>query len=217
MKKSAKDHVTDLGKTGEMSQKGSDGLGPKERMEKYCGIDSLWSETLLFGGYKPKEIVEYMLVSDGDPARGLRKNIFNPKLQFMGVAVGPHPDGGSVTVVDFVSKELAHGEAPSVEVESIDEIPEEVQKQIDAAGLKGKVFLQKSGKSVISTRTEEMTSDGIKSTKNTNIVSKNSNLTCFRHDLNQKQLVNFKDQQRLCLQLRRRNHQFMKIEQKMIH
>lgn len=161
--------MNDLGESGTMTQIGKDGLGPKERMEKYTGIDSLWSETLLFGGYKPKEIVEYMLVSDGDPARGLRKNLFNPKLQFMGVAVGPHPEAGSVTVVDFVSKELAHGETPSMEIESIDEIPEDVQRKIDAAGLKGKVFLQKSGKTVLSMRTEESTGDGVKTS--TNVVS----------------------------------------------
>jgi hypothetical protein len=170
LKKAAKDHVTDLGESGIMTQIGTNGLGPKERMEKYTGIDSLWSETLLFGGYKPKEIVEYMLVSDGDPARGLRKNIFNPKLRIMGIAIGPHPEAGSVTVVDFVSKELAEGESYSMKVEETDQTPEELQKKVDDSGHKAKVINRKGVKTNVSTRTEETTGNGTSRTK-TNSVS----------------------------------------------
>jgi uncharacterized protein YkwD len=90
--KAARDHVTDIGEKGLKSQIGSDGSKPNERMERYTSIDSLWSENLLLGGFKPKEIVEYMLVSDGDKTRGLRNNILNPKLKLMGVAVGPHSE-----------------------------------------------------------------------------------------------------------------------------
>lgn len=90
--KAAKDHVADIGEKGLKTQIGSDGSKPNERMERYTAIDSLWSENLLLGGFKPKEIVEYMLVSDGDKTRGLRNNILNPKLKFMGIAVGPHSE-----------------------------------------------------------------------------------------------------------------------------
>jgi len=146
LSKAAQDHVDDIGPKGEKSQIGSNGSNPKERMEKYTGIDLVWSETLIFGGYKPKEIVEYMLVSDGVKNRGLRENIFNPKFTVMGVAVGPHETEGSMTVVDFVSKELAEGELPTMEIESINEIPQEIQDQIEKAGLKGKVQLMQPSK-----------------------------------------------------------------------
>ena len=96
-------------------------------MEKYTAIDTVWSETIVFGGYKPKEIVEYMLVSDGVRSRGLRNNIFNPKLKVMGVACGPHDERGSVTVVDFTSKELAEGEMPTIHVENIEEADENLK------------------------------------------------------------------------------------------
>jgi hypothetical protein len=156
LKKAAQDHVNYLGETGKMTQLGEDGSNPKDRMEKYTGIDYLWSENLMFGGYKPKEIVEYMLVSDGDAQRGLRKNIFNPELKLMGVAVGPHPEGGSVTVVDFVSKELAPGELPTMQVEATDEIPEEMQKKLKDMGLSGKAHIQKGrGSTLLSMKKEE--------------------------------------------------------------
>jgi hypothetical protein len=165
LKKAAKDHVTDLGETGTMTQIGANGLGPKERMEKYIGIDSLWSESLLFGGYKPKEIVEYMLVSDGDPARNLRKNIFNPKLHIMGIAIGPHPEAGSVTVVDFVSKELAHGESHSTKVEETHKNPKELKKRVDDSDHKAKVINHKAVKTNVSTRAEETKENGISQAK----------------------------------------------------
>lgn len=42
-------------------------------------------------------------------------------------------------MVDFVSKELAPGELPSMEIETVDGIPPEVMDQLEKAGLKGKV------------------------------------------------------------------------------
>lgn len=114
-------------------------------MERYTAIDTYWTESIVFGGYDAKEIVEYMLVSDNIKNRGLRTNIFNEKATVMGVAVGPHAAEGSVTVVDFVSRELADGELPTMEIQAVDEIPEEVQKQIEDLGLKGKVKLVKGG------------------------------------------------------------------------
>ena len=140
--KAAQDHVEDCGQTGLMSQVGSNGSLPKDRMEKYTGIDSLWTENLYFGGYKPREIVEYMLVSDGDRSRGLRKNIFNPKLCVMGVAAGPHPETGSVIVVDFVKKELAQGELPTMEIETTEEIPEELKAKMKEMGVRGKIEIK---------------------------------------------------------------------------
>lgn len=165
--KAAQDHVNDIGPKGLATQYGSDGSIPKERMEKYTAIDALWSENLMLGGYKPKEIVEYMLVSDNIKTRGLRENIFNPKLHFMGIAVGPHSTSGSVTVVDFVSKELAEGELPTIEVQNTDEIPPELQSKIDKMGLKGKVKVVPSNNPTIISKTTEEEIHGMKQAKPT--------------------------------------------------
>lgn len=137
--KAAREHVADVGEKGLSTQIGSDGSRPNERMERFTAIDSLWSENMILGGYKSKEIVEYMLVADGDKRRGLRNNIFNPKLKLMGVAVAPHSKAGSVTVVDFVNRELATGELPTIEIEEADEIPEEMKEYIKKKSLQGKV------------------------------------------------------------------------------
>lgn len=143
LKKSAQDHVNDIGQNGITTQKGSDGCTPKDRIEKYTSIDDVWSESICFGGYKPKEIVEYMLVSDGMRTRGLRKNIFNSNLKIMGVAVGPHSKEGSVTVIDFASKELAAGQAPTMNIEYSDEVPQEALDKVEELGLQGKVKMVK--------------------------------------------------------------------------
>lgn len=131
-------------------------------MERYTGIDALWSESLMFGGYKPREIVEYMLIADGDKSRGLRKNIFNPKLKLMGVAAGPHPESGSVIVVDFVAKEIGIGELPTIHVENTEVIPEEVKKQLEDMGVSKKVkIVHAKGKTVTSMKEKEtVTSNG---------------------------------------------------------
>ena len=157
LKKAAKDHIQDLEETGALTQIGSDGSTPKDRMERYTGVDGLWSENLLFGGFKPREILEYMLIADGDRSRGLRKNIFNPKLKLMGVACGPHPEAGSVTVVDFAAKEIGIGEMPSIQVEGTDQIPEELQKKLDDMGIGHKVTVAKGkGKTIASMKEKEV-------------------------------------------------------------
>lgn len=101
---SALDHVEDIGPRGAMEPLGQDGSLPNERIEKYCSFGTTWGESITFNGVKPKQIVEYLLVCDGIPNRGNRKNIFSSELKSIGVAVGPHSEFTSVTVIDFASK-----------------------------------------------------------------------------------------------------------------
>jgi hypothetical protein len=60
-----------------------------------------------------------------------------------------------VTVVDFVSKELAPGELPSMEIETVDGIPQEVMDQLEKAGLKGKVKYIPSGEPKLKIQKQE--------------------------------------------------------------
>jgi hypothetical protein len=80
-----------------------------------------------------------MLISDNIKTRGLRENIFNPKLKVMGVACGPHKDKGSVTVVDFTSKELAKGEMPTIHVQNVGDVPTEQRRKLKEAGYTGEI------------------------------------------------------------------------------
>ena len=51
---------------------GSNGSHPTERIEKYAKIDEGWSETLIYGALSTKEVIERMIVCDGQPQRGWR-------------------------------------------------------------------------------------------------------------------------------------------------
>ena len=80
LRMSALDHVEDIGPRGAMEPIGADGSLPNERISKYCSFGGSWGESIAFGGTKPKQIVEYLIVSDGIPSRGNRKNVFTSEL-----------------------------------------------------------------------------------------------------------------------------------------
>jgi len=47
------------------------------------------------------DIVRQLLIDDGEPDRGHRKNILNPTLSRVGIAVRPHTAYGFITVQEF--------------------------------------------------------------------------------------------------------------------
>jgi hypothetical protein len=65
---SALDHINDIGPRGAMNPIGQDGSLPNDRILRYCSFGNSWGENISFGGSKPKQIVEYMVVSDGMPS-----------------------------------------------------------------------------------------------------------------------------------------------------
>lgn len=60
-----------------MSNIGSDGTMPPDRINCFGTIDETWAESNIFGGLDALEVVERLVVSDGQPKRGFRKNLFN--------------------------------------------------------------------------------------------------------------------------------------------
>ena len=56
-----------------------DGSLPTDRIARYCTIDESWAESMCFQTSSPLEVFERLIVDDGQPARGQRKNIFNPE------------------------------------------------------------------------------------------------------------------------------------------
>lgn len=106
----AKDHVNDLGVTGEMSSIGSDGSLPPDRMARYCVINETWAESSCFGSVTPEEVLEQMIVNDGQTHRGFRKNIFNKLLKIVGVACGNHSAGGSIAQFEYAKGVLRLGD-----------------------------------------------------------------------------------------------------------
>jgi hypothetical protein len=65
-------------------------------MARYCVINEVWAESSCFGSFTAEEVIEQMLVNDGQSHRGFRKNIFNETLSIVGISCGVHPAGGSI-------------------------------------------------------------------------------------------------------------------------
>ena len=55
-----------------MSNIGSDGTMPPDRINCFGTIDETWAESNIFGGLDALEVVERLVVSDGQPKRGFR-------------------------------------------------------------------------------------------------------------------------------------------------
>ena len=69
--------MNDVGLKGLVSTIGSDGSLPPDRIARYANIDECWAESDIFGGLNTKEVIERLIVCDGQPTRGFRKSFFN--------------------------------------------------------------------------------------------------------------------------------------------
>lgn len=101
--KAALDHCNDQGPRSLVGHGGSDGSSPSSRVKRYfsnfCGI----GENIDYGNATAQEIVCSLIIDDGVPDRGHRKNIFNRKYLNVGVANGFHKAYRNMCVIDFES------------------------------------------------------------------------------------------------------------------
>jgi uncharacterized protein YkwD len=97
----AKDHLRDLKLSGNSQHRGSDKSQPWERVNRYGTWQKVIGENIAFGNEKAREIVMAMIIDDGVPHRGHRKNIYNTNFRVLGVACGEHPHYQTVCVITF--------------------------------------------------------------------------------------------------------------------
>ncbi|CDW71758.1 UNKNOWN [Stylonychia lemnae] len=133
--RAAQDHINDIGPKGIVSSLGSDGSLPTDRLARYCNIDDAWGESLAFQSVSAKEVIERLIVDDGQPARGYRKSFFNPELLHCGIATGIHATMDNVILLEYSSAILKDGEMPSINVTVSEEIPSELIDKIVELGI----------------------------------------------------------------------------------
>ena len=142
--KAAKDHVNDIGPKGLVSSMGSNGSLPTDRIAKYGKIDETWAESNIFGGLNAKEVVERLLVCDGQPTRGFRKSLYNDQLHECGIFAGLHKTHDNVIQIEYVKKILKEGEAPSINIQVTDQVPDDVLEKLNKIGVdKSKIHVHK--------------------------------------------------------------------------
>jgi len=89
------------GGIGHISRNGST---PKNRIERYGTWNICSAENITYGSFEARQIVIALLIDDGVPDRGHRKNILDPCFRFAGVSFGGHPTYQSMCVIDFAGE-----------------------------------------------------------------------------------------------------------------
>ena len=85
-------------------------------MARYGTVDETWGEINIYGGLNSSEVVERLIVCDGQPSRGFRKTLFNKELLLCGIAAGPHKELDNIIQIEYVNALLEVGQTPSVKV-----------------------------------------------------------------------------------------------------
>jgi uncharacterized protein YkwD len=85
------------GATGHGRQQG----GMQQRIERHSSWTGRIGENIGYGPEEARLLVMQLLVDDGVRDRGHRANILHRGFATAGVACGPHPNYGSMCVIDF--------------------------------------------------------------------------------------------------------------------
>ena len=97
----AKDHVRDLALKGVTGHKGSDGSSPNSRLERYGRWDGVVGENIVYDVNTARQIVIGLIIDDGTPNRGHRRNIFEPHHLVTGVSITDSSTNGAKCVLTY--------------------------------------------------------------------------------------------------------------------
>jgi uncharacterized protein YkwD len=98
----AKDHASDLALKGLTGHTGSDGSLPNARVDRYGNWEGAIGETVLYEVSTARQMVIALIIDDGVPNRGHRRNIFDANYHIAGVSITNSPANGARCVVDYV-------------------------------------------------------------------------------------------------------------------
>jgi uncharacterized protein YkwD len=102
--KASAELTADQQKHGGIGHIARNGSTPQKRIEKYGDWDICSAEDITYGSFEARQIVIALLIDDGVPERGHRKNILNACYHFVGVANGSHPTYQSMCVIDYAGE-----------------------------------------------------------------------------------------------------------------
>lgn len=97
----ARRHAQDLGPRGALDHAGSDGSRLSDRLNRLGTWHGLVAENISTGETEARQVVIQLLIDDGVPGRGHRRNLFNPDLHQAGAGSAPHRDYRMVVVIDY--------------------------------------------------------------------------------------------------------------------
>lgn len=98
----ASDHARDLAGKGIDGHRGSDGSTPNARVDRYGDWEAAIGETIVYEVTTPRQIIIALIIDDGVPSRGHRRNIFDPNYKITGISVSEPLAFGSKCVIDYV-------------------------------------------------------------------------------------------------------------------
>lgn len=94
-------HAQDMGRKGLTGHDSSDGTPFAIRVRNYSKAKGMIAENCSYGYNQALDIVMSLLIDDGIPSLGHRKNILEPKYKWVGIALEPHQGYGDNCVMDF--------------------------------------------------------------------------------------------------------------------
>ena len=103
LKKAAEALVKDQGRSGAIGHEGAGSGDMRQRIERHGTWRGRIGENISYGPAQSRWVVMSLIIDDGVPGRGHRKNIFDRSFGTAGIACGPHTRFGTMCVMDFAT------------------------------------------------------------------------------------------------------------------
>lgn len=91
---------------GSVGHVGTGSGGMRQRIERQGRWKGRIGENIAYGSGNPRGMVMQLIINDGVPDRGHRRNLFRRSFAAAGVACAPHSRFGSLCVMDFAARFL---------------------------------------------------------------------------------------------------------------